>query len=517
MNEKYSVIIGMEVHTELKTKSKMFCSCKNDPETNEANTYICEICTGQPGTLPVPNKTAIEWCAKIGKALGCNIRENSKFDRKHYFYPDLPKAYQISQYDEPVAEHGSITLEFPLEDNIREIAEIGIERVHMEEDTAKLLHDNDGATLVDFNRSSVPLVEIVTKPDFKSALEAKTFCQELQRILQTLDVSDAQMNKGQMRCEVNVSVQATNSFEINDGKIIPFSGVTLNPKVEVKNINSFKAVEKAIEFEIERQIKMIEEGEEWVQQTRGWDENKSETVLQRTKENAADYRYFPEPDIPPFSLKEIAENIRIPELPIAKRKRFKEEYGFSYSDSFILTEDKHWANFTENVMSELFDWLHSLPEVSGSTDEIREKKRNQIARLAGSWLTTKLKGALSERSKDIRTFAVTAENFAELIALLFTGRTNPAGAAKILEHMLDAGTDIDPTHVMEEYGYGQMNDESKLEEIILETISSYPKQVEEYKNGKETLLKFLIGMVMKATEGSANPGAVEKILKENLG
>ena len=252
--------------------------------------------------LPVLNKQAIEWTVLIGKALGCKIRELSKFDRKHYFYPDLPKAYQISQYDEPVAEHGAINLKFVLEKNIRDEAVINIERVHLEEDTAKLTHGATGETLVDFNRAGTPLVEIVTQPDFKSALEAKIYCQELRTMFRYLGVSDADMEKGHMRCEANVSIQEAGKFEIVDGVVKPLDDYKLNSKVEVKNINSFKAVEKAIEFEIARQTKLLADKQTWGQETRGWDESTGGTVLQRVKESAADYRYSPEPDIPPLSI-----------------------------------------------------------------------------------------------------------------------------------------------------------------------------------------------------------------------
>lgn len=505
-------IIGMEVHVELKTASKMFCSCKNDPDASLPNSNICEICTGHPGTLPVPNRKAIEWTVLIGKALGCNIADVSKFDRKHYFYPDLPKGYQISQYDEPIAFGGSLPLTFELEDNIRDSAIIGIERAHLEEDTAKLTHDKDGNTLVDFNRSSVPLVEIVTQPDFKSALEAKKYCQELQLIMRHLEVSDADMEKGHMRCEANVSLQEAGKFEIVDGIVKPLSDYKLNPKVELKNINSFKAVEKAIEFEIVRQTKMIEDGQTWVQQTRGWDEDKGETVLQRTKENAQDYRYFPEPDIPPFEPMVIAGDLSLPELPLKKRARFHSEYGFSYSDAKILTDDTRWANFTESVMSEVIDWLYSLPEVKGDSDEIKEEKRSKIAKLTGGWLTSKLMGKVEEFS-DIK---FSAENFAELISLVYTDRVNSTNAQKILDEMLSKETDIDPSHIMEEKGYGQISDEGALGEVVDQVIDQFPDQVAQYKAGKEPLLKFLLGMVMRASEGAADPQVVEKMLKEKL-
>jgi len=508
----YTPIIGMEVHVELKTLSKMFCSCKNDPDFTEPNTQICELCTGQPGTLPVANKQAIEWTVLIGKALGCTVRELSKFDRKHYFYPDLPKAYQISQYDEPIAEHGSLTLTFELEENGRSQAIIGIERAHLEEDTAKLTHDKDGNTLVDFNRSGVPLVEIVTRPDFKSSVEAKKYCQELQLIMRYLGVSDADMEKGHMRCEANVSLQEEGRFEIVDGVVLSLGDYILNNKVELKNINSFKAVEKAIEFELQRQQKMLEKGEVWSQQTRGWDEDRGETVLQREKESAKDYRYFPDPDIPPFEPLVIANEIHLPELPLAKRARFRREYGFSYSDAKILTDNKKWAHFTEKVMSELIDWLYSLPEVKGETDEIMEEKRNKIARLCGGWLTSKLMGVV----EDIEHIHFTAENFAELIALVYTNRVNSTNAQKILQEMVDSPTDLDPSHVMEEKGYGQISDESQLQAVIEQIIIQFPKQVEEYKGGKESVIQFLVGMVMRATEGSADPKIAEKLLNATL-
>lgn len=512
---EYIPIIGMEVHVELKTKSKMFCACTNNPDETTANTNICPICTGQPGALPVPNKQAIQWTALIGTALGCSIRELSKFDRKHYFYPDLPKAYQISQYDEPIAEHGSLSLTFPLE-NLRPDATIGIERAHLEEDTAKLLHDIDGSTLVDFNRAGVPLVEIVTKPDFKSALEAKIYCQELRTIMRYLNVSDADMEKGHMRCEANISVQKAGTFEIVDGVVKPLDGATLNAKVELKNLNSFKAVERGIDFEIKRQTEMIEAGEAWIQQTRGWDAVKEETVMQREKENADDYRYFPDPDIPPFHPAQIAGPLSLPEMPLAKRARFHAEYGLSYADAKLLTDDKTWAGFTENVMSEVIAWLDAMPEVKGETDEIKEDKRNKIARLTGGWLTSKLMGAMAERAIDIRVLKISPENFAELIALIYTDRVNSTNAQKILGLMLDAGTDKDPTHIMEEYGLGQISDEGKLGKMVDDVIASHPDQVTEFKSGKDPILKFLIGMVMRASEGSADPSVVEKLLREKL-
>lgn len=513
---KYIPIIGMEVHVELKTESKMFCACKNNPDEIEPNKNICEICTAQPGTLPVPNKKAIEWTVKIGKALGCAIRELSKFDRKHYFYPDLPKGYQISQYDEPIAEHGEITLTFILEDNVRDIAKIGITRTHLEEDTAKLFHDTDGNTLVDFNRAGTPLVEIVTDPDFKSAVEAKLYCQELRTLMRALDVSDADMEKGHMRCEANISVQEAGKFKIEDGIVKPLTGYQLNAKVELKNLNSFRSVERGINFEIERQIALIEKGETWVQQTRGWDDAKGETYLQRKKENADEYRYFPDPDIPPFHPMLLAGKISLTELPQAKRERFHGEYGLSYSDARVLTEEIALANFTESVMSEIFEWLHSLPEVKRDTNQIIEQKRNKIAKLAGGWITSKLSGILKEKKINITDVAFSSENFGELIALIYTGRVNATNAYKILLIMTGLDVDKDPTHILEEKGWGQVSDEDTINNVVDEVLRSNPNQVAEFKNGKEPIIKFLIGMCMKATEGSANPNVVEKIIREKL-
>jgi len=512
---KFIPIIGMEIHVELKTKSKMFCSCKNDPDRTAPNTNICEICLAHPGTLPVPNKTAIEWTAKIAAALGCKIAKESKFDRKHYFYPDLPKGYQISQYDQPVGEHGKIKLDFLPGKNDRGSAVIGITRVHLEEDTAKLSHDASGNTLVDFNRAGVPLVEIVSEPDIESAAEAKAYCQELQMIFRYLNVSDADMEKGHMRCEANISIQEDGKFEKEKGTIKPIGKYKLNPKVEVKNINSFRAVEKAIEFEMKRQTKMIESGETWKQQTRGWDDPKGETVMQREKETSADYRYFPEPDIPPFNPAKISGILELPELPQARRARFRDEYGFSFSDAEILTADAHWASYVEEVMSELADWVHSLKEKS-DTDAILTDKKQQLARLAGGWLTSKLMGAMADRKIDIRILKLKPENFAELMALIYTNRINSTNAQKVLSEMLDSGVDMDPTHIMEEKGYGQVSDEGKLSEVIDEVIKNHPAQVEQFKNGKEPLLQFLKGMVMKATEGSADPQITENLLREKL-
>ena len=515
---KYTPIIGVEIHVELKTNSKMFCSCKNEPDAKQPNIHICEICLAHPGTLPVPNKTAIEWTAKIGKALNCQITKNSKFDRKNYFYPDLPKGYQISQYDQPVGEHGYLDIALASGENHRDKAKLGVTRVHLEEDTAKLSHDNKKNSLVDFNRGGVPLVEIVSEPDMQSALEAKIYCQELQLIFRHLDVSNADMEKGNMRCEANVSLQEEGKYKTVNGAIEPIGDHKLNPKVELKNINSFKNIEKGIEYEIKRQTEMLEKGENWQQETRGWDDKTQSTVWQRTKETSADYRYFPEPDIPPFNPTQIAGKINLPELPQAKRLRFIQEFGFSNSDAFLLSSDKYWADYAEKTMSELEDWVANMPEIKESDDGVIEKlnHKNELARLAGGWLTSKLMGLMAERKIHIKILKLKAENFAELVCLIYAKRINSTNALKVLIEMLDSGVNKDPTHIMEERGLGQVSDAGKITKVIETVIKNHPKQVEQYKNGKEPLLKFLIGMVMKATEGSADPAIVEKLLKEKL-
>lgn len=509
-------IIGLEIHVELATKSKMFCSCPNESDVLEPNTLVCPVCLAHPGTLPVPNRAAIVSVVKIGRALNAHIRELSKFDRKHYFYPDLPKGYQISQYDEPIAEHGQLDLRFLPGDNTRETATIGITRAHLEEDTAKLLHDSSGTTYVNFNRAGAPLVEIVTDPDFQTAAEAKKFGQELQLLLRYLDVSNADMEKGQMRVEANISVQPAGSFTIEQGVVKPVDGAELYHKVEVKNINSFRAVEKAIQFEIKRQSALIEAGERWPQQTRGWDDNKGETVMQRAKENAADYRYFPEPDIPPFHPVALAGAIQLPELPTACRARLHNEYGFSYADAEFLATDRALTTFTDHVMSEMLEWLRSLPETKTSGEAAVQEKKSTLARLVAGWITSKLLGILHERNETITDLKISAENFAELLTLLSANRVNGTNALKMLNEMVAAGTDLDPTHLMESKGYGQKSDASELGAIVAEVINSHPTQVAQFKAGKEPILQFLKGMVMRASEGSADPAVVEQILREQL-
>ena len=499
---EYDVIIGLEIHAELKTKSKMFCSCDNNAQNKEPNTTICPICLGHPGTLPIANKQAIEWTILLGLSLNCKINTLSKFDRKNYFYPDLPKGYQISQYDLPFAYHGYL-----------EVGDekIIIERIHLEEDTAKSIHPTGkNYTLIDFNRSGTPLIEMVTAPVIKSASQAKKFCQKYQQILRYLDISNADMEKGEMRCEANVSVQEKGKWELKNGAIVAKEGYALNPKVELKNINSFRAIEKAIEYEIKRQIKAIKEGKKLIQETRGWNEDKGKTISQRTKETAADYRYFPEPDIPPINISaQWLEEIKTKmiELPSEKAKRFCEQFKMEKSDAEILVSDKFLANYTEKVISELRAWINA-------NGDKWERQKRKLAKLASNWLIHELFKYLKKDNKNIKDIKITPENFAELITLVYQEKINSSAGQKILKIMYEKGGD--PTDIMSELGLEQIDNKEKLEEVIKEILTKNQKQVEQYLAGKEAVLQYFVGQTMAATHGKANPRIVAEILKKLL-
>ncbi|MFA6513853.1 MAG: Asp-tRNA(Asn)/Glu-tRNA(Gln) amidotransferase subunit GatB [Patescibacteria group bacterium] len=498
----YQTIIGLEIHAELKTKSKMFCACNNDSENKPANTTVCPICLGHPGTLPVPNKQAIESVIAVGLALNCNINRLSKFDRKNYFYPDLPKGYQISQYDQPLAYSGY------LEINDEKIT---ITRIHLEEDTGKSLHPKGSDnTLIDFNRAGTPLMELVTDPVIKDAAEAKKFCQKYQQILRYLEVSDADMEKGQMRCEANVSVQKEGHFKYENGEIRPIKKYRLNNKVEVKNINSFKALEKAINFESKRQTEVLERGEEIQGETRGWDDKTNETVSQRKKETSADYRYFPEPDIPPLEIDgEWLAKIKasLPELPNDKLKRFQQEYGLNDEISEILTSDKNLANWSENVISELDAWI----EANGDTSDRQDKK---LAKMAGNWIAGELMKHLKANNEDITKTKITAENLAELICLIYQNKINSSAGQTILDFMYNQGGD--PTDIMAKMGLEQVDDLAVLKTTISKIITDNQGQVEQYKKGKTNVLQFLLGKVMAETGGKANPKITKELLEKML-
>ena len=491
---KYNVTIGMEVHAELKTDSKMFCACKNGLGLEkEPNVHICPVCTAQPGTLPVPNQKAIEAVQRVGLSLGCTLRLHSKFDRKNYFYPDIPKGYQISQYDEPFCEKGQMDIQ-----DGKESKKIRITRIHLEEDTGKSMHPaGSDYTLVDFNRAGVPLMELVTEADFTTGKEASLFCQKLRQILRYLEVSDADMEKGQMRCEVNIS-------------LYPEGGERLSgTKVEVKNINSFRFVERAIEYEIKRQTEMLEAGEKVVQETRGWDEMKNVTVSQRKKESAHDYRYFPEPDIPPFEFTEAyVEHLRasLPELPDAKLKRFMAEYALPEADAVILTEDHTLTAYFENVASELAEKIEAK--------EITVPLERAI-KLAANYMLTELRKHMAEREQEITDIAITPENYAEFIGIVADGKINSSAAQTVLGEMYQGG-DNDPSHIIERLNLAQVSDISELEASVDTVLAANKKSVIDYKSGKQNALQFLMGQVMAATKGKANPKMVTELLRKKL-
>jgi len=470
----YLPTIGLEIHAELKTKTKMFCGCKNDPDENIPNTNVCPICLGHPGVLPTINQEALKLMVKIGLALQGKIANYSQFDRKSYFYPDLPKGYQISQYDYPIVENAILN-------NIR------IKRIHLEEDAGKLIHEAN-QSLVDFNRAGVPLMELVTFPDIKTAEEAVAFAKNLQQILRYLNASDADMEKGQMRIEVNISLAKDTDKE-------------LGTKVEVKNINSFKAVYDAIQYEIERQTKVLKEGKKVIQETRGWDDIKAITVSQRKKEEANDYRYFPEPDLPPlqihqiFNLEEIKKEI--PELPEEKRKRFKNEYQISNETIEILVQDKSLAEYFENAVSELY-----------------AKIKNANPQLLANYLTSDILGLLKSQNQKFQDLKIKPEHLAHLIFLLQEQKLNSRLAKDILIQIFETGED--PENIINKNNLEILSDEKALEEIANEIIKTNPKSVSDYKNGKQNAIQFLVGQIMAKTKGKANPNVVRTILEKKL-
>jgi len=468
MSKTYYTTIGLEIHAELKTKSKMFCGCPNNPDEKIPNTNICEVCTAQPGTLPVINKQAVLSVIKVGLALGPKIADFTEFDRKNYFYPDIPKAYQISQYKNPIVLGG-------------ELNGVKITRVHLEEDTATSKHDRGNYSLVDFNRAGVPLMELVTEPVIHSAKEAGDFGKELQLLLRYLDVSEANMEKGQMRVELNISVSD------NPEK--------LGTKVEVKNINSFRAVERAALYEIERMTSLLEagKGDEIVQETRGWDESKQQTFSQRKKENANDYRYFPDPDLPKlflskiFDIDDIKKNL--PELPKDKRIRYKNDYELKDEDIESYVTDRELGDWFEEVASKLKD---------------KEK-----VRIASNYITSDFLG-LKKTNLDIKL--PKTSNFVELIEMISLNQISSRSAKDILAMIVVE--DNSPMEIAKAKDLLQKNDEGQLKEVILKIIKDNPKVVETYKSGKENAIMSLVGQVMKETSGSANPQLALKLLKE---
>ncbi|MFH1968414.1 MAG: Asp-tRNA(Asn)/Glu-tRNA(Gln) amidotransferase subunit GatB [bacterium] len=496
MKNIYKTTVGLEVHVELNTKSKMFCSCKNDPDEKRPNYNICEVCSAQPGSLPVANEEAIKRVIKTGLALNCKITEDSKFDRKNYFYPDLPKGYQISQYDQPLCEGGYLEIEGK---------KIRITRIHLEEDTGSLLHlyEPEGSqsrrpegtdySLVNLNRAGIPLMELVTEPDITSGKEARLFAEELQRILKYLDVSSADMEKGQMRVEVNISIS---------------KGRTLGTKVEIKNLNSFKVVEKAVDYEIKRQEKVLESGEKVVQETRGWHDKKEITFSQREKEEAHDYRYFPEPDLPPMNFKkDYIINIKstMPELPEQKRERFKKEYGLDKASVEFFVTNKDLSEYYEKVVSEFEEW----------TEEQEDREAHKkVSKLVANYLISNVQGLLAGKPFVETEFKITPENFAEFIKMIYKSEISSKIAKMLIVDMFNTGAD--PSNIVDENNWGQMADDGELERIIKEVISKNSKAVDDYRAGKQNALQFLAGQVMAATRGTAKPDKVHELLKKML-
>jgi len=437
----------------------------------------------------VINEEAVEKVIKTGLALNCQVREFSKFDRKNYFYPDLPKGYQISQYDKPLCLNGFLEIDGK---------KIRITRVHLEEDTGRLVHpEGVDYSLVDLNRAGIPLMELVTEPDIQSAREAKRFAEEFQLILRHLGISDADMEKGEMRVEVNVSLRPNG----NSGE--------LGIKVEIKNLNSFRAVEGAIEFEIERQTEFLKEGKNIVQETRGWDDSKQKTVSQRQKEAAHDYRYFPEPDLPPLSFsRDEIEKIRseIVELPQSRRERFKKEYELGDKEIEIFIKNRDLGDFFEKVGSELIPWMKD--------NKIGEEKFKDILKLAVNYIITDLQGLLRDASVVGEDFLITPENFAEFIILIYKGEISSRAAKMILAEMFSKGSD--PSHIIKEKNLKQVSEGEELDGIVKKIIENNPKAVEDYKKGKENVLQFLIGQAMAATRGRANPEVLKRLFEKML-
>jgi aspartyl-tRNA(Asn)/glutamyl-tRNA(Gln) amidotransferase subunit B len=476
---EYQPTIGIEVHAELCTASKMFCTCSADFFGQDPNTRVCPVCMGYPGVLPVINEQAITYAVKVGLALNCKIAAFSKFDRKNYNYPDLPKGYQISQYDLPLCANGWLDIEVD-----GETRRIGIERAHMEEDTAKTSHHGE-SSLVDYNRSGVPLLEIVTKPDIHSAEEARQYLIKLRNILRYLGVSTADMEKGAMRCEANVSVS-------------PAGNDKLGVKTEIKNLNSFRSVKQAIDYEIARQIELLESGDQVKQVTMGWNENQNRTIFQRSKEGAEDYRYFPEPDLPPLALSpEVVSSIRagLPELPDAKKARFIQAYGIKAQDAQVLVDDADVADYFEAGVS------------AARAHEIEPQ-------MVCNWVTGVLFSLLGDRGISIAGSPVRPDMLVELLAQIEKNVINANTAKSILADMFETGKSAQT--IIEEKGLAQISDLDDIEQMVSTCIQDNPDAVAQYLDGKTNVIGFLIGQVMRASRGKANPKLVHKLMQQHL-
>lgn len=479
---KYEAVIGLEIHIELKTNSKMFCSCSADYFGADPNTHTCPVCLGLPGALPKANSKAIQFAQMLGIALNCSSLLVSKFDRKNYFYPDLAKGYQISQYDLPFSQKGFILIETSSGEK-----KIEVTRAHMEEDTAKLAHsavNGRKVSLIDFNRSGLPLVEIVSEPQMHSSEEAKAYAQKLQQIVRYLKISDCDMERGTMRIEPNVSLRKT-----GEKSLPPY-------KVELKNINSFRFAQKAIEFEIARQAEILDKGETPALETRGWDEAKNRTFSQRAKEMAHDYRYFPEPDLPPYEFDApYIQNIKsqMIELPDAKKQRFQQQYQLSPYDAALLTQDSHIADFFEKAAG------------------IYEK--GEPKRIA-NWVIGELLRRLNEQAKTLDKLNLLPAQMVELLVLTDEGKITPSGAKEVFENMISSGKSA--LELIDELGIKTIPDD-EIKKVVDEVLGQNAKAIEEYRNGKKQTLGFLIGQVQRQTKGAADPVKTTKLILEKIG
>lgn len=477
MTKEYETVIGLEVHVELATKTKIFCGCSTAFGA-EPNTQTCPVCTGMPGSLPVLNRQVLEYAISVGLATNCDITRYAKFDRKNYFYPDNPQNYQISQLYLPICKNGGVEIET----EAGGVKTVGIHEIHMEEDAGKLIHDEwEDCSLVDYNRSGVPLIEIVSEPDMRSAEEVIAYLEKLRLIIQYLGASDCKLQEGSMRADVNLSVREAGAAEFGT-------------RTEMKNLNSFKAISRAIAGETERQIDLIESGEKVVQETRRWDDAKGESYAMRSKEDAQDYRYFPDPDLVPIAVSDemIAQiKARQPEFRTEKMKRYKEEFGIPDYDIEIITASKHMADIFEAATA-----------ICGQPKKV------------SNWLMVETLRLMKEKEVDVEDLRFSPENLAKLIALTDAKAINSSVAKEVFEVMFEEN--VDPEKYVEEKGLKTVNDEGALRKTVEEVIAANPQSVEDYHNGKEKAIGFLVGQTMKAMKGKADPALVNRMLKELL-
>ena len=485
---EFEVVIGLEVHAQLSTVSKMFCGCSSDYQDAAPNTVVCPVCIGMPGVLPVINRKAVEYVIRTGLALGCDIASYTKFDRKNYPYPDLMKGYQISQYDLPLASDGTMPIEV---DGAQRT--VGVTRVHLEEDVAKLMHRTEGFgegySLLDVNRAGVPLMEIVGEPDLRSAEEARAYLMQLHTILQYIGTSSANMEEGNFRCDANISIRPVGQEEYGT-------------KVEIKNMNSFRSVFRALEYEAERQVKVVESGGRIVQETRGWVEEDSVTFSQRIKEGASDYRYFPEPDLPPLRISptwvdEIEASL--PELPHARKSRFVSQLGLPEYDASLLTATKSTADYFEEV-------LHAAPGGPAKSEE--------FAKGASNWMLGEMARLLNQSGQEISEVTIEPSQIAELQTMVDDSTLSSTMAKTVFEKMFETGQS--PRQIAESEGLVQISDTDAVLTAVQEAISANPDPVADYLAGKQQAMGFLVGQVMKATRGKANPRMASQMVREQL-